>query len=72
MIHYVQRIVDKDNTMQKVKVKIEYLQKEIKYIYYVFIPLIEKGLPHFCIENNYLLKKEAYDNLPVERRNDHS
>ena len=72
MIHSIQRIVDKDNTMKKVKMKIKDLQKEIKDVYSLFKPLIEKGLPHFWDENNYLLKKEAYDNLPVERRNDHS
>ena len=38
----------------------------------MFKPLIEKGLPHFWDENNYLLKKEAYGNLLVQRRNDHS
>lgn len=37
----------------------------------LFKPLIEKGLPHFWDENNYLLKKEAFDNLLVQRRNDH-
>lgn len=35
-------------------------------------PFIEKGLPHFWDENNYLLKKETYDNLLVQKRNDHS
>ena len=72
MIHIVQIIVDKDNSMQKVKVKIKYLQKQIKDVYSLFKPLIEKGLPHFWDENNYLLKKEAHDNLLVQRRNDHS
>ena len=58
--------------MQKVKAKIEELQKEIKEIYSLFKPLIEKGLPHFWDEDNALLKKEDYVNLLVQRRNDHS
>lgn len=32
MIHSIQRIVDKDNVMTKVKVKIKDLQKEIKML----------------------------------------
>jgi hypothetical protein len=38
----------------------------------LFKPLIEKELPHFWDENNYLFKKETYDNLLVQKRNDHS
>ena len=38
----------------------------------MFKPLIEKGLPHFWDENNCLLQKETYDNLLVQKRNDHS
>lgn len=72
MIHLVQRIIDKDIAMQKVKVKIEEFQKEIKEVYSLFKPLIEKGLPHFWDEDNALLKKEDYDNLLVRGRNDHS
>ena len=34
--------------------------------------MIEKGLPHFWDEDNCLLKKEDYDNLLVQKRNDHS
>ena len=67
-----QRIVDKDNAIHKVKEKIETLQKEIKEFYVLFKPLIEKGLPPFWDENNCLLKKEVYDNLLVQKRNDHS
>ena len=48
------------------------MQNEIKEVYPLFKPLIEKGLPHFWDDNNYLLKKEAYDNLLVQRKNDHS
>lgn len=62
MILKAPRIVDKDNEIQKVKAKIETLQKEIKELYVLFMPMIEKGLPHFWDENNCLLKKEAYDN----------
>ena len=47
MIHTVQKNVDKDNAMEKVKEKTKALQKEIKEIYSLFKPLIEKGLPHF-------------------------
>jgi uncharacterized protein YdhG (YjbR/CyaY superfamily) len=72
MIHSVQRIIDKDAALQKVKVRIEELQKEIKEVYALFKPLIEKGLPHFWDEDNALLNKEDYDNLLVLKRNDHS
>ena len=48
------------------------MQKDSKEVYSLFKPLIEKGLPHFWDENNYLLKKETYDNLLVQKRNDHS
>ena len=58
--------------MKKVKFKIEELQKEIKDVYSLFKPLIEKGLPHYWDEENCLLKKEDYDNLLVQKRNDHS
>ena len=34
--------------------------------------MIEKGLPLFWDETNCLLKKEDYDNLLVQKRNDHS
>ena len=72
MIHSIQRIIDKDKILQKVIAKIEELQKEIKEVYSLFKPLIEKGLPHFWDEDNVVLKKEDYDNLLVQRRNDHS
>ena len=57
MILKSQRIVNKDNAIQKVKAKIETMQKEIKEFYVLFKPLIEKGLPPFWDENNCLLKK---------------
>ena len=71
MINLVQRIIDKDIALQKVKAKIEELKKEIKEVYSLFKPLIDKGLPHFWDEDNALLKKKYYDNLLVQRRNDH-
>lgn len=71
MIHSVQKIVDKDIAMQKVKLKIEDLQKEIKDVYSLFKPLIERGLPHSWDEDNSLLKKKDYVNLLVQKRNDH-
>ena len=55
MIHTVQKIVDKDNAMQRVKEKTKDLQKEIKEINSLFKPLIEKWLPHLCDGNNCLL-----------------
>jgi hypothetical protein len=58
MIHSIQRIIDKDISLQKVKAKIKALQKEIKEVYALFKTLIEKGLPHFWDEDNALLKKE--------------
>ena len=72
IIHLVQRIIDKDISLQNLRLKIEYLQKEIKDVYSLFKPLIEKGLPHFGYENNCLLKKEDYDNFFVQKRNYHS
>ena len=72
MIHSVQRILDKEATLQKVKARIEELQKEIKEVYAIFKTLIEKGLPQFWDEDNALLKKEEYDNLLVLKRNGHS
>ena len=72
MIHSVQRTINKDVALQKVKSRIEELQKEIKEVYSLFKPLVEKNLPHFWEEDNALLNKEDYDNLLVLKRNDHS
>lgn len=47
MIHYVCIILDKEVAVQKVKAKIEELQKEIKEVYALLKPLNEKGLPYF-------------------------
>ena len=52
--------------------RIEALQKEIKEIYAIFKPLIEKGLPYFWDTKNRLLKKEKYEDLIVSKRNNHS
>ena len=68
----MQRIIDKEVALQKVKAKIEELQKEIKEVYALLKPLNEKGLPYFWDEDNVLLKKDDYYNLIVLRRNDHS
>ena len=70
--HSVRRIIDKEVASQKVKTRIEELQKEIKEVYTLFKPLIEKGLPQFWNEDNAMLNKEDYDNLIVLKRNDHS
>ena len=59
MIHSFQKIIDKDIALQKVKLNIEELQKEIKDVYSLFKTLIEKGLPHFWDEDNFLLKKKT-------------
>ena len=72
LIHSIQRIVDKEMELQKLKSIIEELQKEIKEIYALLRPLNEKGLPYFWDEENFLWKKENYDNLIVLKRNDHS
>ena len=61
-IMMLQRIVDKD----------ELRKKEIKQMYALFKPLIEKGLPYFWDAENRILKKEQYENLIVNKRNDHS
>ena len=71
-IMLLQRIIDKDELTKKVHNKIETLQKEIKEIYALFKPLFQKGLPYFWNAENRLLKKEKYENLIVNKRNDHS
>ena len=57
MIHSIQRIINKDVASPKVKSKIEELRKEIKEVYALFKPLIEKGPPQFWVEDNALLNK---------------
>ena len=41
-------------------------------MYDIFKPLMDKGLPYFWDTENILLKKDQYDNLIVNKRNDHS
>ena len=41
-------------------------------MYAIFKPLMDKGLPYFQDNENILLKKDHYDNLIVNKRNDHS
>lgn len=71
-IMLLQRIIYKDELTKNVHNKIESLQEEIKEIYDLFKPLIEKGFPYFWDAKNSLLKKEQYENLIVSKRNDHS
>lgn len=47
VIHSVQRIIDKEVSLKKVKAKIEELQKETKEIYALLKHLSEKGLPYY-------------------------
>ena len=71
-IMLVKRVIDKYELIRKGHSRTEALQKEIKEIYAIFKPLIEKGLPHFWDTENRLLKKEQYEDLIVSKRNDHS
>lgn len=71
-IMLLQKVVDKEDLANKVHTKIEDLQKEIKDMYALFKPLMEKGLPYFWDDQNRMLKKEQYENLIVAKRNDHT
>jgi hypothetical protein len=71
-IMLVNKVVDKDEIIRKMKSKSEALQKEIKDIYSLFKPLIYKGMPHFWDVENRLLKKEKFDDLLINKRNGHS
>ena len=71
-IMLLQRVVDKEDLANKAHTKIDALQKEIKEMYALLKPLMEKGLPYFWDDQNRLLKKEQYENLIVARRNDHA
>ena len=71
-IMFVKRVIHKDELIKKVHNRTEALQKEIKEVYSLFKPLIEKGLPHFWEVENRLLKKEQYEDLIFHKRNDHS
>ena len=68
----LQRVLDKEELTNKFHSKIEALQKEIKEMYALFKPLMEKGLPYFWDVENRLLKKKQYENLIVAKKNDHS
>ena len=68
----LQRVIEKEELIQKVHGKSKALQEEIKTIYVIFKPLMDKGFPYFWDNENRLLKKEHYDNLIVAKRNDHS
>ena len=41
-------------------------------MYALFKTFIEKGLPYFWDAENRLVKKQQYENLIVNKRNDHS
>ena len=56
-IMLLQRVVDKEELANKVHSKVETLQKEIKEMYALFKPLMEKGFPYFWDDQNRLLKK---------------
>ena len=43
----LQRVIDKEELIQKVHDKCKVLQEEIKIIYAIFKPLMDKGLPYF-------------------------
>ena len=59
----LQRVIEKEELIQKVHDKSKALQEEIKTIYAIFKPLMDKGLPYFWDSENRLLKKDHYDNL---------
>ena len=71
-IFLLQRVVEKDELIQKVHDKCRTLQEEIKAFYAAFKPLMDKGLPFFWDAENRLLRKDDYDTLVVAKRNDHS
>ena len=66
------RVVDKEEIANKVHSKIEALKKEIKEMYALLKPLMDKGLPYFWDVENRLLRKEHCENLILAKRNDHS
>lgn len=68
----LQRVIEKEELIQKVHDKRKVLQEEIKIVYAIFKPLMDKGLPYFWDNENKFLKKDQYDNLIVNKRNDHS
>ena len=68
----LQRVIEKEELIQKVHDKRKVLQEEIKIVYAIFKPLMDRGLPYFWDTENRLLKKDQYDNLIVNKINDHS
>jgi hypothetical protein len=68
----LQRVIEKEELIQKVHDKCKVLQEEIMAICVIFKPLMDKGLPYFWDSENRLLKKDNYDNLIVAKKNDHS
>jgi hypothetical protein len=66
------RVIEKEELIQKVHDKSKALQEEIKAVYAIFKPLMDKCLPYFWDNENTLLKKDHYVNLIVAKRNDHS
>ena len=68
----LQRVIEKEELIQKVHDKSKVLQEEIKTVYAIFKPIMHRGLPCFWDNENRLLKKDHYDNLIVTKRNDHS
>ena len=68
----LQRVIEKEELIQRVHDKIKVLQEEIKTVYAIFKPLMDRGLPYFWDTENRLLKKDQYYNLLVNKRNDHS
>ena len=71
-IFLLQRVVEKEELIQKVHDKCKALQEEIKAFYVAFKPLMDKGLPFLWDAENRLLKRDDYDNLVVAKRNYHS
>ena len=68
----LQRVIEKEELIHKVHDKSKALQEEIKTIYSIFKPLMDKGLPYFWDSETKFIKKDHYDNLIVAKRNDHS
>ena len=68
----LQRVIENEELIQKVHDKSKVPQEEIKTMYAIFKPLMDKVLPYFWDNENRLLKKDQYDNLIVNKRNYHS
>ena len=68
----LQRVIEKKELIQRVHDKSKVIQEEIKTVYVIFKPLMDRGFPYFWDTKNRFLKKNQYDNLIVNKRNDHS